>query len=317
MFQNIGCGSASINLKTAFSFAAALVFFYICFKKQDMRYLYIILFLFVLQGRSLAQPICNIEHYSTSSGLSQGFVESMLQDRNGLFWFATWNGLDCYDGYSFTNYNNQSTKHGGILSTNRITNIYQTKCGDIWCWTYDGNIYLFDIRKKCFIDILTKVEKEIKHKIHVVAVIPLHKGVTWVIDADGYNLRIDDVLCKEGKGITLYNSDNKNLKGDKIFTVYQDIDGDEWVLTDRGITVVGKKNVKSDLPFRRIKERNKDIYLISASDKFAKYDRQSNDIHFIEMPSLSGDIINLSGWKDEDELGISTTDGFYIFKFRK
>lgn len=75
-----------------------------------MRYLYIILFLFVLQGRSLAQPICNIEHYSTSSGLSQGFVESMLQDRNGLFWFATWNGLDCYDGYSFTNYNNQSTK---------------------------------------------------------------------------------------------------------------------------------------------------------------------------------------------------------------
>ena len=136
MFQNIGCGSASINLKTAFSFAAALVFFYICFKKQDMRYLYIILFLFVLQGRSLAQPICNIEHYSTSSGLSQGFVESMLQDRNGLFWFATWTVLDCYDGYSFTNYNNQSTKHGGILSTNRITNIYQTKCGDIWCWTY-------------------------------------------------------------------------------------------------------------------------------------------------------------------------------------
>jgi ligand-binding sensor domain-containing protein len=65
----------------------------------------------------------------------------------------------------------------------------------------------------------------------------------------GYNFRIDEKLCKERKGITLYNSFNQTLKGDQIFSVYQDSEGDEWILTDKGVTVIGQKKADSDFPF--------------------------------------------------------------------
>jgi ligand-binding sensor domain-containing protein len=35
-------------------------------------------------------------------GLSQGMVNHFTQDRYGFMWFATMDGLSCYDGYDFT-----------------------------------------------------------------------------------------------------------------------------------------------------------------------------------------------------------------------
>lgn len=35
-------------------------------------------------------------------GLSQSTVTSILQDRNGFMWFATYGGVNKFDGYSFT-----------------------------------------------------------------------------------------------------------------------------------------------------------------------------------------------------------------------
>ena len=39
----------------------------------------------------------------------------------------------------------------------------------------------------------------------------------------------------------IYNIEEKNLKGDQIITIFQDSDGDEWILTNKGISIIGKK----------------------------------------------------------------------------
>lgn len=52
----------------------------------------------------IAQPVCQVKHFSVNDGLAQGNVMGMLQDQKGFIWFSTWNGLSKYDGYTFKTY---------------------------------------------------------------------------------------------------------------------------------------------------------------------------------------------------------------------
>ena len=47
-----------------------------------------------------------VSRLSVEDGLSQGSVNDMLQDEDGFMWFATQYGLNKYDGYSFTVFEN-------------------------------------------------------------------------------------------------------------------------------------------------------------------------------------------------------------------
>ena len=49
----------------------------------------------------VAQPTYQIKHYSVNDGMSQGIVQTIIQDKKGFLWFGTWNGLNKFDGYTF------------------------------------------------------------------------------------------------------------------------------------------------------------------------------------------------------------------------
>lgn len=51
-----------------------------------------------------AQQHSFFTHYSTEDGLSQNTVMSMLQDHKDNLWFATWDGINRFDGYNFKTY---------------------------------------------------------------------------------------------------------------------------------------------------------------------------------------------------------------------
>src|SRR5512139_3118331 len=51
-------------------------------------------------------------HLTTTHGLSQGYVVDILQDRRGFMWFATRDGLNRYDGYSFVVYKHDPNDPG-------------------------------------------------------------------------------------------------------------------------------------------------------------------------------------------------------------
>ena len=42
----------------------------------------------------VAQPTYHIKHYSVNDGMSQGIVQTIIQDKKGFLWFGTWNGLN-------------------------------------------------------------------------------------------------------------------------------------------------------------------------------------------------------------------------------
>ena len=50
------------------------------------------------------QSQCTVTHYDEFSGMAQWYVTQIVQDKQGIIWFATWNGLDRYDGYTFESF---------------------------------------------------------------------------------------------------------------------------------------------------------------------------------------------------------------------
>lgn len=80
----------------------------------------LLLFLFIwIISPTHSQPLCNIEHYSIDDGLAQGVIMSIIQDQKGYMWFATWNGLNKFDGYSFQTFKANSG-NDCPLDNNRI-----------------------------------------------------------------------------------------------------------------------------------------------------------------------------------------------------
>ncbi|MDH6534164.1 hybrid sensor histidine kinase/response regulator [Parabacteroides sp. 52] len=99
---------------------------------------WLIIFLFCLIGALNANQLPY--HFYTlnlKDGLSQLTVVKIYQDSKGFMWFATRNGLNKYDGNSFTLYKHQ-TQETGSLSHNHITDLLEDGSGNLWIGTISG-----------------------------------------------------------------------------------------------------------------------------------------------------------------------------------
>ena len=85
----------------------------------------------------------SVTSYSVSDGLSQNSVDRVFQDSKGRLWFATWDGLNLFDGYMFHNYKGCRGK-GIMLANNRVTRVVEDKYGHLWTVCYNGEAQRFD-----------------------------------------------------------------------------------------------------------------------------------------------------------------------------
>lgn len=76
-------------------------------------------------------------HIGVNEGLSQNTVFDIAQDRQGNMWFATYDGLNKYDGYDFTVYQHDESDPHSIGSDIIRACITDTQ-GRIWIGTEDG-----------------------------------------------------------------------------------------------------------------------------------------------------------------------------------
>lgn len=74
-------------------------------------------------------------HYTTADGLASSTVFNMMQDSEGLLWFATLNGASKFDGSQFTTYR---TVDG--LNSNSIISIIEGENGTIYFGNYNKGI---------------------------------------------------------------------------------------------------------------------------------------------------------------------------------
>src|SRR6185295_9021247 len=83
-------------------------------------------------GQAMAERL-SIRHYGISEGLTNNRVIAIHQAAKGYLWFATYEGLNRFDGYRFTNYN---TRDG--LGHSLINDIVEDSSGHLWVATNGG-----------------------------------------------------------------------------------------------------------------------------------------------------------------------------------
>lgn len=87
-------------------------------------------------------------HFGVNEGLSQNTVFDIAQDKQGHMWFATYDGLNKYDGYDFTIYRHDELNPYSIGSDVIRTCIVDTQ-GRIWAGTEKG-LSLYDMTQDKF-----------------------------------------------------------------------------------------------------------------------------------------------------------------------
>ncbi len=96
---------------------------------------------------SMAAPF-KFENFTTGDGLSNNAVQVVFQDSRGYLWIGTEDGLNRYDGYTFTIYRNDPADSAS-LSHNSVWAIYEDKKKQLWIGTKDG-LCLYNKEKENF-----------------------------------------------------------------------------------------------------------------------------------------------------------------------
>ena len=229
-----------------------------------------------------ATPYCDIRKFSITDGLAANTISDLQQGYDNLMWFATWNGLSYYDGYTFHTFRDEPG-NTDVLSTNRILHVRPCQDNDVWCITADHNLYVYNTHFCQFEQTGKELNEKFNINLKVKDIYHLPTGYTWIITMDGkYIIRMRR-MPYEANTPDLIKVGEKGLKSGNVWFVRSDFMKREWVLTDKGTFVYGAK-FSCPLPFKWIREVGKSVFLATTDGKVAVVDEQ-NHLSMIPMPA--------------------------------
>ena len=194
-----------------------------------------LLFLGLLCVQSLSAQHQNVRfaHLTTNQGLSQNTVTCILQDRRGFMWFGTQDGLNKFDGYTYTLYRNDPQK-ATSLSHNYIHTLLEDKQGRLWIGTDEGGLSLFNPNTDTFTNYkhTPGVNNSLSHN-KVMALVQDEQGYLWVgTDGGGLNR-----FNPEQQTFTHFTHQPKNptsLSHNRVSSICLDRAGSLWIGTAGG-----------------------------------------------------------------------------------
>jgi ligand-binding sensor domain-containing protein/two-component sensor histidine kinase len=87
--------------------------------------------------------------FDINNGLSQGYVKNIIQDKKGFLWFSTNDGLNRYDGYSFTVFHHDANDPAS-LADDELTFVFEDSNERLWIATRNQGMELFDRKSQTF-----------------------------------------------------------------------------------------------------------------------------------------------------------------------
>lgn len=154
-----------------------------------------------------------VESSETSSKTGpQVITRNVLQDRNGGYWLATWNGLIRYDGTSFTNVTN---KEG--LRRYRAFCLLEDHQGNIWVGTTGAGVYRYD--GKSYTNFTTQDGL-------------VDDTILWMMQDRDHNIWLGGMGLTKFDGTTFTSFDEKDgFTSKDVHSIEQGPDGRLWLGT--------------------------------------------------------------------------------------
>jgi len=189
-------------------------------------YLSVLLLLFHI-GIAGGQPPHRFKLYTSENGLFQKEVMKIMQDRKGQMWFATWDGLYKFDGYTFKNYKTMPGD-GVELSSNRQEDLIEDRNGYIWLRGYDGFVSRYNPATE-------NIENLSLNNYFAEEMFPSADGDLW-IRAHGEQIIhiMTDSLTGNFKAERITDKGHGNA-------FYEDKNGMMWLLSSKGLYLYDKK----------------------------------------------------------------------------
>jgi signal transduction histidine kinase/ligand-binding sensor domain-containing protein/DNA-binding response OmpR family regulator len=183
-----------------------------------------------------------IKKWNVKDGLSQGVVNCITQDNQSLIWFATEDGLNRFDGYSFKIFRYKPEEPTSIPD-NFIQHLCKDSDGNLWVSSRQG-LLQFDPYHETF----SLYKYDFKNKEHYAFNDVSHisegsKGNLWIAWYGSGFASFD----KRTKTFTPYTPETlQGLRGEKTVSLYEDKFGLLWVGTqDGGVNVFQLANGKA------------------------------------------------------------------------
>ena len=232
-----------------------------------------------------AQNSYYFERITTNDGLSQSDVNDVVQDDEGFMWFATHDGLNRFDGYSFKEFIPNRNKANSI-SSNLVYALKTDKNGNLWIGTTGGGLVFYNKTSGAF-----KVYRNNPNTINSISsdyVGALHidnNHKLWIGTSNGLNI-LDDLQGLHDNPKFIHVKPNREPSGtgrniQAVNALFEDKNAQLWVGGFAGI-------------YKLSRDSNGDNYL-----KYINYD--------IGLPVFSVKCI----MELKDRLLVATSNGLY------
>jgi two-component system, sensor histidine kinase ChiS len=188
----------------------------------------------IIHSPTLAQESpTRFERISIEQGLSQVTIYCIFQDSRGMLWFGTEDGLNKYDGYTFTIYK-RDPEDIQSLSANTILSIAEDASGSLWIGTENGGVNRFDRSTEKFTQ--HRHDPSNPHSLShntVTAIYEDGTGSLWIGTGGG---GLDELDQSTGK-FSHYPHDPTNpssLSSNVVSAILEDNFGNLWISTQGG-----------------------------------------------------------------------------------
>ncbi|WEK20931.1 MAG: two-component regulator propeller domain-containing protein [Candidatus Pedobacter colombiensis] len=253
------------------------------------------LLLIVMVGKSMAQAPVKIERYSTEDGLSHDIITCMFKDKQGYMWFGTWNGINRFDGHTFTSFTSMPGDMSQI-GNDRVDQIFEDAANHLWIKSYDGEVYRFDKGKEQFTSVSAILG--LKEKILFDRILSCEDGMLWVSTINHGLLLITDVSL-DHSGYRIFSSSSLNdayLPSDQTNFFFRSNKNTYWVGTAKGLVRLSKNaaGVFTSKQLNLGKNAVEEFTAVTASDGKLYFGTSKGDLIVFDAKSGKYQCMNIS-----------------------